>query len=53
MLGHTNRALRQIVIDGKAGPEYDVDGLYGFRYTQDWKHYGYEVHGVNGGETFS
>jgi hypothetical protein len=49
MLGHTNRALRQIVIDGKAGPEYDVDGLYGFRYTQDWKHYGYEVHGVNGG----
>jgi hypothetical protein len=49
ILGHTNRALRQIVIDGKAGPEYDVDGLYGFRYTPDWKHYGYEVHGVNGG----
>jgi hypothetical protein len=46
--GHTTRALRQIVVDGKAGPEYDAYGLYGFRYTPDWKHYGYEVHGMNG-----
>ena len=44
----TNRALRRIVVDGKAGPEYDVNRLEGFRHTADWKHYGYEVHGVDG-----
>jgi WD40 repeat protein len=46
--GFTSRALRRIVVDGKSGPEYDAYGLYGFRYTEDWKHYGYEVHGMNG-----
>lgn len=47
-LRYTDQALRRVVVDGQSGPEYDVDGLYGFRYTPDWKHYGYEVHGVNG-----
>lgn len=45
---YTSQALRRVVIDGQPGPEYDVDGLYGFRYTEDWKHYGYEIHGVEG-----
>lgn len=47
-LRYTEQALRRVVVDGQSGPEYDVDGLGGFRYTKDWKHYGYEVHGVNG-----
>jgi hypothetical protein len=47
-LHYTEQALRRVVIDGQSGPEYDVVGLGGFRYTEDWKHYGYEVHGVNG-----
>ncbi|HEY2114691.1 MAG TPA: hypothetical protein VGJ51_06355 [Candidatus Angelobacter sp.] len=48
VLGYTSRAMRRIVVDGKSGPEYDVNWLSGFRYTEDWKHYGYEVHGVEG-----
>jgi len=47
-LVQTNQALRRIVVDGQSGPEYDVAGLYGFRHSQDWKHYGYEIHGMNG-----
>jgi hypothetical protein len=47
-LHYTEHALRRVVVDGQSGPEYDVDGLGGFRYTEDWKHYGYEVLGVNG-----
>jgi hypothetical protein len=49
-LVQTDQALRRMVIDGRSGPEYDVAGLHGFRHSQDWKHYGYEVHGVNGNQ---
>lgn len=47
-LEYTDQALRRVVIDGHSGPEYDVTELDGFRHTEDWMHYGYEVHGVNG-----
>jgi len=46
--GRTSHALRRVVIDGQAGPEYDADGLYSFRFTKDFAHYGYEVHRVEG-----
>lgn len=46
--GRTHRALRRVVIDGQAGPEYDALRLTAFRFTKNVAHYGYEVHGVEG-----
>lgn len=46
--GRTNRALRRVVIDGQAGPEYDALGLSAFRFIKGAGHYGYEVHGAEG-----
>ncbi len=46
--GATNRALRSVVLDGKAGPEYDAKGIGYFDATRDGKHYLYEVVGASG-----
>lgn len=46
--GGTERALRSIVLDGKAGPEYDVLGLENFDFAKDASHFHYEVHGAKG-----
>ncbi|MBZ5520886.1 MAG: hypothetical protein LAP21_01375 [Acidobacteriia bacterium] len=44
----TDRALRRVVIDGQPGPEYDVSSMNGLRFSKDFAHYGYEIHGIEG-----
>ena len=44
--GSTERALRSVVMNGKAGPEYDALGLENFDFSEDASHYHYEVHGA-------
>lgn len=46
--GKTTRALRSVVWEGKAGPEYDANGIGNFHATRDAKHYLYEVVGARG-----
>jgi hypothetical protein len=46
--GNTGRALRSIVLDGKAGPEYDVLELENFDCAKDASHFHYEVRGAKG-----
>jgi len=46
--GRTRRALRRMVIDGKAGPEYDSNDLNHFRFNEDGAHYFYEIYGAVG-----
>jgi hypothetical protein len=46
--GRTLRALRRVVIDGKAGPKYDSNDLNHFRFGADGTHYFYEVYGAVG-----
>lgn len=46
--GTTRRALRRMVIDGKAGPEYDSNALSHFRFSVDGTHYFYEIYGAVG-----
>ena len=46
--GLTRRALRRVVTDGQAGPEYDALSFSGFGFTSEFAHYGYEIHGVEG-----
>ena len=46
--GLTRRALRRMVIDGKAGPEYDSNDLSHFRFGEGGTHYFYEVYGAVG-----
>lgn len=47
--GNTRRALRSVVIDGKAGTEYDALGLTNFDFAGDERHYFYQVIGAKGG----
>ena len=44
--GNTKRALRAVVMDGKAGPEYDALELENFDFGVDASHFHYEVHGA-------
>jgi hypothetical protein len=46
--GHSERALRSVVMDGKAGPEYNAKGIENYDATRDAKHHLYEVHGATG-----
>ncbi len=46
--GSTERALRSMIMDGKAGPEYDVLGLENFDFAKNGGHFHYEVHGAKG-----
>ena len=46
--GNTARALRSVIWDGKAGPEYNAKGIWNFDATRDAKHYLYEVVGARG-----
>lgn len=46
--GNTRRALRSVVLDGKAGPEYDALDLGDFDFDPDAHHYVYEVIGAQG-----
>jgi hypothetical protein len=46
--GRTTRALRRMVIDGKAGPEYDSNSMSHFRFATDGSHYYYEIYGAVG-----
>jgi hypothetical protein len=46
--GHTRRALRRIVIDGTAGPEYDALNLVPGGFGKDTRHYFYAVRGAQG-----
>lgn len=41
--GNTRRALRSVIIDGQAGPEYDAKNIVGFDFDADAHHYFYEV----------
>jgi hypothetical protein len=46
--GRSERALRSVVMDGKAGPEYNAKGIGNFDFTRDAKHCLYEVLGAKG-----
>jgi len=46
--GQTSRALRTVVLDGQQGPEYDALTLRNFHFTEEGKHYFYEVVGAKG-----
>ncbi|HYL83765.1 MAG TPA: hypothetical protein VE263_06000 [Candidatus Angelobacter sp.] len=46
--GRTRRALRRMIIDSKAGPEYDANDLNHFRFAEDGAHYFYEIYGAVG-----
>jgi hypothetical protein len=46
--GRTTRALRRMVIDGKATQEYDANGMGNFNFSADGQHYYYEVYGASG-----
>jgi hypothetical protein len=46
--GQTSRALRTMVLDGQQGPEYDALSLRNFRFTEEGKHFFYEVVGAKG-----
>jgi hypothetical protein len=46
--GRTTRALRRMVIDGQAGPEYDANGMGHFGFSADGQHHYYEVYGASG-----
>jgi hypothetical protein len=46
--GYTQRALRRVVIDGKADAEFDALGVSGLEFNSDGKHYVYEVKGAAG-----
>ena len=46
--GNTRRALRSVVIDGRAGPEYDAKNIVAFDFDADAHHYFYEVLGAKG-----
>jgi len=47
--GGTVRALRSVVIDGKTGPEYDVQAIEDFGTTDDSRHFCYAVYGTKDG----
>ena len=44
--GYTNRARRRVVVDGRAGTEYNALGLYDFQFSPDSKHFAYGVMGL-------
>jgi len=44
--GATVRALRSVVVDGKAGPEYDAQAIGSFETTKDAHHFYYAVYGT-------
>jgi hypothetical protein len=46
--GSTTRALRRMVIDGKAEQEYDANGMGNFDFSADGRHHYYEVYGASG-----
>jgi hypothetical protein len=46
--GGTLRALRSLVLDGVAGPEYDVLWLADPGFDKDMRHFWYSVHGIQG-----
>ncbi len=46
--GRTSRALRRMVIDGKAGREYDAYDIGRFQFSSDGLHHYYEVSGAVG-----
>jgi hypothetical protein len=46
--GRTTRALRRMVIDGKAAQEYDAYDIDHFAFGADGQHYFYEVYGASG-----
>lgn len=46
--GGTNRALRRIVLDSQAGPEYDALGLRDIWFSENGKHSSYVVVGAEG-----
>jgi hypothetical protein len=46
--GGTPRALRSVIIDGKAGPEYNANGIQWFGFDKDAHHYLYRVAGAKG-----
>jgi len=46
--GNTPRALRSVIIDGQAGPEYDAKNLVAFRFDAGAHHYSYAVLGAKG-----
>ena len=47
--GSTHRALRRVVINGQAGPEYDALSITPPKFSADEKHHIYTVHGAEGG----
>src|SRR6266478_632977 len=46
--GGTNRALRRLVLDSQAGPEYDALGLRDIWFSENGKHSSYLVLGAEG-----
>ncbi|MBZ5679714.1 MAG: hypothetical protein LAO24_06390 [Acidobacteriia bacterium] len=48
MAGNTTRALRRVVVDGQAGPEYDALGLRDLNLRAEGKRYHYAVIGAEG-----
>ena len=43
--GYTTQALRRVVLDGQVGKEYDAFDLDEFSFSDDSRHFAYEVHG--------
>jgi hypothetical protein len=46
--GHTQRALRRLVVEDKADAEFDAYGIANVIFNSDDKHYAYEVIGASG-----
>ena len=46
--GHTQRALRRLVVEDKADAEFDAYGITNVIFNSDGKHYAYEVIGASG-----
>jgi len=46
--GHTQRALRRLVVEDKADAEFDAYGISNVVFNSDGKHYAYEVIGGSG-----
>jgi len=46
--GHTQRALRRLVVEDKADAEFDAYGISNVIFNSDDKHYAYEVIGASG-----
>lgn len=46
--GSTERALRRVVLDSQAGPEYDALDIENVEFNSNGKHFFYEVRGARG-----